>query len=86
MHTKICTICSEVKPIDQFNKQAKGKYGKASWCRKCANINVKKWRKSNIEHKKAYCRAYEQTDKAKKRRKKYRDAHRDLYYQLGKRV
>jgi hypothetical protein len=33
---KRCRRCSEDKPLDQFHRQARGKFGRASVCRKCS--------------------------------------------------
>jgi len=33
---KSCTLCNEVKPLDQFSPHKKGKLGRASRCKRCA--------------------------------------------------
>lgn len=35
--TKECTSCHEVKPLEAFSKQAKGKFGRRTKCRVCAS-------------------------------------------------
>lgn len=33
--TKTCSKCGEAKPLDEFNKDKKGKYGRQVYCRSC---------------------------------------------------
>ena len=35
--TKACSQCKTVKPLEAFNRQAKGKYGRRSKCKVCYN-------------------------------------------------
>jgi hypothetical protein len=35
MEAKCCTHCGEVKPLDEFHRESKGKYGRNSVCKKC---------------------------------------------------
>lgn len=76
---KICTVCEVPKDLSEFNKQTKSRDGVSSYCRVCSSIKVKEWRIENTDHKREYHRNYERTDKAKVRRKRYRDAHIDEY-------
>lgn len=46
---KKCAKCGEVKPLDEFCKDACGKYGKKSNCRPCARAATRKWQKANPE-------------------------------------
>lgn len=34
---KICTLCGEWSPIDNFHKHPRGKLGRHSWCKPCSN-------------------------------------------------
>ena len=52
--TKTCTTCHTVKPLDEFYKQKKGKYGKTSVCKECR----KEYQKENKEHIKKQSKEY----------------------------
>ena len=50
--TKECTECHEVKPLEAFGKQAKGKFGRTAKCRVCVSAYNKMRRvgyKASIE-------------------------------------
>jgi len=58
---KKCTKCGEVKPLDDFGNNPKGKNGKRSYCKKCGQLSAYNWHKKNPEKSKAlrrrgYCR------------------------------
>lgn len=40
---KQCSVCNEVKSLDEFYNETKGKFGKSSRCKKCANELNKKF-------------------------------------------
>lgn len=46
--TKKCSKCGEVKLLGEFYKKKMGKYGRSSYCSKCASIINKKWYYINI--------------------------------------
>lgn len=49
IHEKACTKCGETKPLDQFGKEAKGKWGLMSRCKACMLAAGAKWRAENPE-------------------------------------
>ena len=44
---KRCTGCGEVKPLDEFYKEKKGKNGIRSMCKLCDNARKMTWEESN---------------------------------------
>ena len=44
MKTKKCTNCGEVKSLEDFQKGKKNKDGLHSWCKKCKNEDINKYR------------------------------------------
>ncbi len=46
---KTCTKCKEVKPLDEFNKQAASNDGHRWWCRVCDGADARQ-RRLNPEH------------------------------------
>lgn len=44
---KKCSICEDIKPLNEFNKDSQKSDGKQSFCRLCNSIKCKSWRKSN---------------------------------------
>ena len=51
---KTCTICNLKKPLDGFNNQKEGKFGKRSYCRVCQADAKKKYRLKNKERVSEY--------------------------------
>lgn len=51
MH-KRCLICKESKPLEQFHKNAKARDGKYSYCKSCANVNLKQRNNVALEKRK----------------------------------
>lgn len=47
--TKVCFTCKAEKPLDQFSPARRNRSGRASSCRRCQNVRVKKW----VEHRTA---------------------------------
>jgi hypothetical protein len=78
MKTKQCSKCKEVKPVDGFNKDKKGRDGLRSDCKAC----LKQYRQDNKEVKKQYY----QTNKEAyaKRGKQYYQANKEAYAKRGK--
>ena len=40
--TKLCNNCEEVKPLEEFTPDVRGRKGRQSWCKSCRN-----WMKKN---------------------------------------
>ena len=49
MESKTCTKCKTTKPIIEFHRQQKGKYGVTSKCKVCTHILNKQWTAQNKE-------------------------------------
>ena len=43
MKSKFCSVCKEVKPVEEFNKYTKGKDSLQHYCRVCSNRKRKEW-------------------------------------------
>lgn len=78
--TKVCTTCQEEKVISEFYNAERGKYGVKSKCKKCYNINKKKYYIKTKEKRLEYCRQYTLDNKEKikeynreYKKKKYRE-------------
>ena len=39
--TKECSICGEIKPLENFHKDSQKKDGRSSWCRPCSKYRSK---------------------------------------------
>ena len=63
---KTCTVCGETKLLGEYHKKKGGKYGRASMCKVC---------------RKAYMKAYEQTEARKAKKKKYMKVYMKTYSQ-----
>jgi hypothetical protein len=55
---KTCSICSIEKPLDDYNNQKLGKFGKRSYCRVCQSEMKKKYNQTNRNHITEYQRQY----------------------------
>lgn len=58
---KRCTKCLNCLPISAFSNKASGKFGVASWCKKCAQIWKNEFRKKDpetLERHRSYARKY----------------------------
>ena len=51
---KLCTKCGVWKPLEEFNKHKRGKYGRRAECKECKKEYQKQWRENNKEHRKEY--------------------------------
>ena len=60
--SKTCTKCSIEKPLEDFNRQAKGKYGRASQCRVCQKVEKAAWDNLNREHTREYSVEYQKNN------------------------
>lgn len=61
---KVCKICGEEKPLDDYHKARDNRDGKDSRCKACVKIGLAKWKKENREH-------------VKQRDKDYRKEHKE---------
>ena len=89
--SKECSCCRKIKPVSEFNKCKRELDGLQLKCKEC----LKKYRRENKEHRKAYLKIYneENKDKIKEKRKKYYQKNSDYikeksnkYYQENKEV
>lgn len=55
-----CTKCRQVKLLSDFSKSkaGTGRRGYKSWCKACANSDLKKWRDANPDHRRQYAKRY----------------------------
>ena len=51
---KECTKCKVVYSLDNFHKNSKAKYGRASNCKKCRAVTCKRHRESSNYYKDYY--------------------------------
>lgn len=58
--TKECRKCHVVKPVSEFHKNNITASGLNSYCKPCACLNAKEWRKDNYEKRKRFWRKYSQ--------------------------
>ena len=74
MQEKTCTSCGEPKPLDEFNRAKKGKFGREATCRECK----RQYYRDNCEHTKKRIRKYKEDNKEqiKHKNKQYRDSDR----------
>ena len=49
MLTKVCTKCKTEKPVSEFFRSAKGKYGYRGECKLCHQEHIRNWRQKNTE-------------------------------------
>ena len=53
MQTKACTVCGEVKPLDQYRKYSgRGRLGLRPLCKVCQRAYEKAWRVNSVEARK----------------------------------
>ena len=45
--TKKCSTCQEVKPLDSFGRNAKGKNGREAQCKECRRVYSSRYREKN---------------------------------------
>lgn len=55
-HLKTCSKCREVKPLDAFPRQKRGKGGLHSKCRPCKYAETLKWRTAHPERHREHAR------------------------------
>jgi len=50
MNSKSCSMCGEVKPLDDFYKNSSNKtHGRTSRCKPCSSLNSSSWYQDNRE-------------------------------------
>jgi hypothetical protein len=79
---KKCTKCGEVKSLDEFGNEKKGKNGKSSRCKYCAKEYSKTFKKNNPEKIKEINKKY--SEKNKENIKDYREANKEKSKQYSK--
>ncbi len=78
MHaTKVCTMCGEEKPVEQFSYQVKARGYRRSICKACEKRVNHRFYVQHKEHVRQYKREWEQKnpDKVKESRKRYAGRH-----------
>jgi 5-methylcytosine-specific restriction enzyme A len=63
---KLCRICSEVKPYEEFSERAEMKDGYKNECKQCTNEKRKEYYANNRDKEKARSKSYSQRTKATK--------------------
>jgi hypothetical protein len=73
--SKVCTGCSEEKPLDSYHKKSAGRLGRESRCKSCISVRDKKYLSANREKVAAKKKSRYQNDpeKFKKSQAIYRD-------------
>lgn len=51
---KVCTVCRESKPPDEFSPNKTGKDGLHTWCRTCKAASARRWHGANREQRRQY--------------------------------
>jgi hypothetical protein len=80
--SKVCNKCGEEKLLEEFDKQAKGKYGKRATCKLCRKQNGKRYYEANKEQKKQYQEANK--EKIAEYIKQYRKENKEKLVEYGK--
>ena len=62
---KTCSICKEVKPLDEFRRNRNHKDGHQTQCKPCSNARLDIWRARTREHRLAYNREYYRSERGK---------------------
>lgn len=73
---KRCSICQEVKPVDEFHRASDKKSGRKSRCKDCDNAANKKWRQAKSDHLRASYRRRYAKDKGA-RQQRWREENRE---------
>lgn len=67
---KICSTCSQLKPLEDFAKRQDCRDGHAGQCKKCHTLKIYEWRKANKDKLNAIKRRYYSSENGKKQKKK----------------
>ena len=60
-----CKKCGKVKPLDDFNKNARLRQGRTWECKTCCNARIRSWKSKHRKRVRAQGRAYHQKNKHK---------------------
>ena len=63
---KKCTKCGKEKPLSEYHKQKRGRFGVHAACKKCAAAGQKKWSEENKDKKAAGQKKWREENKEKK--------------------
>lgn len=79
MTEKECTKCGEVKPLDDYRLQPKGKFGRHSICRLCEAKHRNRYRAENPEKRREGDRVYREKNREKRleQSRRYREENRE---------
>lgn len=84
-HTeRVCCDCRTLKSLAAFSKNTSDKSGLHAYCKTCATARTAAWRDKNPEHRAAYEREYERSDRGRARRKRYYEAHQQELIAVAK--
>src|SRR5216684_9293006 len=75
--SKNCLRCHAVKPLTEFYNDKKGKFGKDSHCKECADSEIKAYRQTHPEVGKKTAKAWKDRNP-----EKVRAHHRNRYKRL----
>lgn len=75
--TKTCTKCGEAKPVEEFSKHKKGKFGRLSKCRPCVAEYSREYRAQHPDRVRESLRRYREANP---------DRHREYYRANAPRV
>lgn len=77
--TRACRRCGEDKPIEQFTKAQRCKFGRAHTCRACTAAIAQEWAEKNRAQSREIKRKWRSNNPQKQRTSEasYRDSHRD---------
>lgn len=83
---KRCSSCKEVKPVDEFYKDASRKDGLSTTCKKCHAKSVKKWEMNNAARFKEMNNNWKKAHKKQRaaESKKWAKAHPEYRQEVGK--
>lgn len=78
---KVCTKCGVWKPLEEYNKQKRGKYGRCSECKECANKRQKQYYENNKDKIKERDRQWRENNKEykKERDRQWRENNKEYY-------
>ena len=78
MDSKVCTKCKEDKPLAEYYKKKKGKYGVDSTCKTCEKQRRKSYYEENKEHTLQQAKEWHESNRESEtaRMKKYRKENR----------
>ena len=83
---RTCNKCGEVKTLDEYHKQSRGRFGTKGSCKSCRNSAKKKWYAENVEAYRQNTRDYYAKNKQRRRdwSKDWRKKNPDKVYEMWK--